>query len=143
MQVPREYQGREQSFLKHRVLHEYLLGWGLKLGSLARRRRVRLCYADGFAGPWKAQSAALEDTSIVIGLNALEAAAQTWREHGAQIDVEAAFVEKDDMAFGDLDLRRRLACCRRARGRTHRGRKCLAIAIGQAIGAHATGHSRP
>lgn len=102
MQVPREYQGREQSFLKHRVLYEYLLGWGLKLGSLARRRRVRLCYVDGFAGPWKAQSAALEDTSIVIGLNALEAAAQTWREHGAQIDVEAAFVEKDDTAFGDL-----------------------------------------
>jgi three-Cys-motif partner protein len=103
MQVPREYHGREQSFLKHRVLHEYLLGWGLKLGSLARRHRVRLCYVDGFAGPWKAQSAALEDTSIAIGLNALEAAARAWREHGAQIDVEAAFVEKDDIAFGDLD----------------------------------------
>ena len=103
MQVPREYQGREQSFLKHRVLHEYLLGWGLKLGSLARRRRVRLCYVDGFAGPWKAQSAALDDTSIVIGLGALEAAAQTWREHGAQIDVDAAFVEKEDTAFADLD----------------------------------------
>ncbi len=103
MLVPREYEGREQSFLKHRVLHEYLLGWGLKLGSIARRRRVRLCYVDGFAGPWKAQSAALEDTSIVIGLNALEAAAQTWREQGARIDVEAAFVEKHDTAFGDLN----------------------------------------
>lgn len=91
------------SFLKHRVLHEYLLGWGHKLGSIARRRRVRLCYVDGFAGPWKAQSAALEDTSIVIGLNALEAAAQTWREHGALVDIEAAFVEKDDTAFSDLN----------------------------------------
>jgi len=39
------------------------------------------------------------DTSIAIGLNALEEAAQTWRQHGAQIDVEAAFVEKDDTAF--------------------------------------------
>jgi three-Cys-motif partner protein len=103
MQVPRAYHGREQSFLKHRVLFEYLLGWGLKLGSLARRRRVRLCYVDGFAGPWKARSAALDDTSIVIGLNALEAAAQTLREHGAQIDVEAAFVEKDEASFADLD----------------------------------------
>jgi three-Cys-motif partner protein len=103
MQVPREYQGREQSFLKHRVLHEYLLSWGIKLGSIARGRRVRLCYVDGFAGPWKAQSAALEDTSIAIGLDALEAAAKTWRDQGALIDVEAAFVEKDDTAFGDLE----------------------------------------
>jgi three-Cys-motif partner protein len=103
MQVPSEYHGREQSFLKHRVLHEYLLGWGLKLGSVAQRRRVRLCYVDGFAGPWKAQSAELNDTSIAIGLNALEAAAQEWRKRGAQIDVEAAFVEKDDAAFADLE----------------------------------------
>jgi three-Cys-motif partner protein len=103
MQVPQKYQGREQSFLKHRVLHEYLLAWGLKLGSVARRRRVRLCYIDGFAGPWKAQGAELDDTSIAIGLKALEQAAQTWREHGAQIDVEATFVEKDDSAFDDLE----------------------------------------
>ncbi len=103
MQVPPEYQGREQSFLKHRVLHEYLLGWGHKLGSLARRRRVRLCYVDGFAGPWKAKSAALEDTSIAIGLDALEDAVKTWTEQGAQFDVEAAFVEKDDTAFGELE----------------------------------------
>ena len=109
MRVPPEYQGREQSLLKHRVLHEYLLGWGLKLGSVARGRRARLCYVDGFAGPWKAQSAELDDTSIAIGLNALEEAAQTWREHGVHIDIEAAFVEKDDTAFGDLDryLKRR------------------------------------
>jgi three-Cys-motif partner protein len=103
MQVPPEYQGREQSFLKHRVLHEYLLGWGHKLGSLARGRRVRLCYVDGFAGPWKAKSAALEDTSIAIGLDALEDAVKTWTEQGAQFDVEAAFVEKDDTAFGELE----------------------------------------
>ena len=103
MQVPPEYQGREQSFLKHRVLHEYLLGWGLKLGSLARGRRVRLCYVDGFAGPWKAKSAALEDTSIAIGLDALERAVKTWSEQGALFDVEAAFVEKDDTTFGELE----------------------------------------
>lgn len=103
MNVPPEYQGREQSWLKHRVLREYLLGWGLKLGSVARRRRVRLCYVDGFAGPWNARSASLDDTSIAIGLSALEEAAQTWRDHGAQIDIEAAFVEKDDAAFAALE----------------------------------------
>lgn len=101
MQVPREYQGREQSYLKHRVLQEYLLGWGHKLGSAAQRRRVRLCYVDGFAGPWQAQSAALEDTSIAIGLRALETAVETWRTQGHSIDVDAYFFDhinrfKDD-----------------------------------------------
>jgi hypothetical protein len=43
MQVPAEYQGREQSYLKHRVLEKYLLAWGHKLGSRAQRRHVRLC----------------------------------------------------------------------------------------------------
>jgi three-Cys-motif partner protein len=101
--VPEEYKGREQSLLKHRVLHEYLLGWGHKLGSVAQGRRVRLCYVDGFAGPWKSKSASLDDTSIAIGLRALEAAAKTWRDRGAQIDVDAAFVENDPSAFAELD----------------------------------------
>jgi three-Cys-motif partner protein len=103
VRVPDEYKGREQSLLKHRVLEEYLVAWGLKLGSVAQRRRVRLCYVDGFAGPWKAQSTTLEDTSIAIGLRALEAAAKTWAERGAKIEVDAAFVEKDAVAFGELD----------------------------------------
>ncbi|AUX27006.1 uncharacterized protein SOCEGT47_075790 [Sorangium cellulosum] len=103
MQVPAQYQGREQSYLKHRVLEEYLLAWGHKLGSLAQRRRVRLCYVDVFAGPWQAKDAALADTSIAIGLDALEAAATTWRDKGYPIDVDAYFVEKDPLAFASLD----------------------------------------
>jgi three-Cys-motif partner protein len=98
-----EYRGREQSHLKHQVLYQYLLGWGLKLGSAARNGPRRLCYIDGFAGPWKSESAKLDDTSIVIGLRALEAAAKVWRDRGAQVVVEAAFVEKDGTAFTALD----------------------------------------
>lgn len=103
MQVPAEYQGREQSYLKHRVLKEYLLAWGHKLGSAAQRRRVHLCYVDGFAGPWQAKDAALADTSIAIGLDALEAAATTWRDKGYPIDVDAYFVEKEPHAFANLE----------------------------------------
>jgi three-Cys-motif partner protein len=102
MQIPEEYQGREQSYLKHRVLKEYLLAWGHKLLSRGRRGRVRLCYVDAFAGPWKAQSDALEDTSIAIGLHALESATHTWRQQGADVVVEAAFVEKSEAAFREL-----------------------------------------
>lgn len=103
MEVPKEYEGREQSFLKHRVLEEYLLVWGLKLGSVARERHVRLCYVDGFAGPWKTKDAALRDSSIAIGLDALEAASKTWRNHGVKVDIEAAFVEQGDAAFSELE----------------------------------------
>jgi hypothetical protein len=77
---------------------------GIKLGSVAQRgRRVRLCYVDGFAGPWQAKDAALADTSIAIGLDALEAAITTWRSKGVEIDVDAFFVEKDARAFAELD----------------------------------------
>jgi three-Cys-motif partner protein len=102
IEVPAEYQGRVQSWLKHRVLEEYLLVWGHKLGSLARRGRVRLCYVDGFAGPWQAKDDELSDTSIAISLDALEKAANTWREKGHSVDVFAYFVEKDQQAFGRL-----------------------------------------
>lgn len=85
------------------MLEEYLVAWGLKLGSVAQRRGVRLCYVDGFAGPWNAQSKTLLDTSIAIGLRALEAAAKTWAERGAKIEVDAAFVEKNAVAFAELD----------------------------------------
>jgi three-Cys-motif partner protein len=103
MDIPAQYEGREQSYLKHRVLEEYLLAWGHKLGSLAQRRRVRLCYVDGFAGPWQANDAALADTSIAIGLGALEAAAATWRDKGFPIEVDAYFVEKDARSFASLE----------------------------------------
>lgn len=103
MQIPAQYQGREQTYLKHRVLEDYLTAWGHKLGSAAQRGRVRLCYVDGFAGPWQARDAALADTSIAIGLETLEQAASTWRDKGYPIDVDAYFVEKDPQAFASLD----------------------------------------
>ena len=134
MQVPDEYRGREQSFLKHRVLDEYLLGWGHKLGSVAKRRRVRLCYVDGFAGPWKSKSDNLDDTSIAIGLRALETAAKTWRDRGAQIDVEAAFVEERADAFAELDrfLKARKASCAPWPTRASSERSCLRCRNGSA-----------
>jgi hypothetical protein len=41
--IPPEYKGREQTYLKHRVLKEYLRPWGQKLGSISRFRKLRLC----------------------------------------------------------------------------------------------------
>lgn len=102
MDIPAEYHDREQSFLKHRVLSEYLELWGRKIGSLSRSRPVTLWYVDCFAGPWKNQNEALEDTSIHIGLSALEEAGRIWHENGHDVALRAVFVEKNDRAFARL-----------------------------------------
>lgn len=98
MEIPKEYAGREQTFLKHRVLEEYLLGWAHKLGS-PKSGQVRLWYVDCFAGPWEAMSPELADTSIAIGLSSLQTAAATWREKGWNIALSALFVEKSARSF--------------------------------------------
>lgn len=101
--MPPEYEGREQSFLKHRVLSKYLIEWGIKVGSLSRKgKTVTLWYVDCFSGPWTSQANNLEDTSIQIGLRALESAADVWREGGNRIETRALFVEKNRKAYGDL-----------------------------------------
>ena len=102
MEMPAEYVGREQSWVKHRVLQEYLIRWGRKLGSMARTRPVTLWYVDCFSGPWKNVDEDLKDTSIHIGLEALSEATTLWRDQGAQIASKAIFVEKDKAAYAKL-----------------------------------------
>ncbi len=100
--IPQEYEGREQTYLKHRVLDEYLVAWAMKRGSRGRFESVRLWYVDCFAGPWRAQDEGLSDTSVCIGLTALETAAERWRKDGADVTVSAIFVEKNAGAFERL-----------------------------------------
>lgn len=100
--IPQEYEGREQTLLKHRVLANYLFQWAMKLGSRARFNPVRLWYVDCFAGPWKSNEEELADTSVSIGLEALEMAADAWESHGHQVTVCAIFVENNPRAFGRL-----------------------------------------
>lgn len=77
--VPQEYHGREQTFLKHRVLEEYLAVWSHKLASIPGSH---LWYVDVFAGPWQSKGTDRRDTSVAIGLKALQAAASTWEKAG-------------------------------------------------------------
>lgn len=102
MEVPSEYEGREQSFLKHRVLAKYLERWGAKVGSISQNQSVRLWFVDCFAGPWRSQHEKLTDTSIHIGLSALEDAGRIWRERGKEIELKAVFVEKEPQAYEAL-----------------------------------------
>lgn len=102
MRDPAAYQGREQTWLKHRVLEEYLASWAQKLASVSRERPVRLWYVDCFSGPWQSADEDLKDTSIAIGLEELQAAADTWAAKGHSLKLGAIFVEKDKKAFAAL-----------------------------------------
>ena len=103
MEIPLEYEGREQSFLKHRVLEEYLRAWAHKLGSLGTRAPVKLWYVDCFSGPWKSHDEHLTDTSIHKGLKTLEEATRTWAGQGRHVETGAIFVEQNADAFQQLD----------------------------------------
>ncbi|MBL7714447.1 MAG: three-Cys-motif partner protein TcmP [Bdellovibrionales bacterium] len=103
IQIPEEYRGREQTYIKHRVLNQYIQSWAQKLASVARQfGRVRIWYVDCFSGPWESGLTNHEDTSIHIGLNAIQDAAAFWKIQGYQIDLGAIFVEKDDEAYARL-----------------------------------------
>ncbi|ACG71839.1 hypothetical protein AnaeK_0600 [Anaeromyxobacter sp. K] len=103
MAIRKEYEGREQTYLKHRVLQEYLRPWAHKLGSFARYKATKLWYVDCFAGPWKSADDELSDTSVAIGLAELRNAANTWREQGGhKVDLGAIFVEKKERSFAAL-----------------------------------------
>jgi three-Cys-motif partner protein len=102
-QIPEEYKGREQTYLKHRVLKLYIESWALKLASMASRSgTIRIWFVDCFSGPWQSASQALEDTSIHIGLEAIQEAAQFWEGRGLKIELGAIFVEKDKTAYALL-----------------------------------------
>lgn len=111
MSIPGDYDGREQSYLKHRVLGEYLEKWAFKLGSFAKQGRIKIWYVDAFAGPWGSHNDAHEDTSVAIGISALEQAKIIWSKKQYPIDVGAVFVEKDPDTFAQLDalVKRRAA----------------------------------
>ena len=55
------YKGKEQTYLKHLVLENYLerLSWIIGFGS----DYGKICYVDGFSGPWKSGSEDYADTS--------------------------------------------------------------------------------
>lgn len=99
MMVPPEYEGREQSWLKHRILEEYLKMWSHKIGSLQNK----IWFVDCFSGPWRSKHQDLKDTSIDIGLRVLASAKESWKDHDRDFELGAVFVEKEPSAFAELE----------------------------------------
>ena len=95
----KDYKGREQSYVKHVLLEQYLEALVFKTASVY----PRIVYVDGFAGPWQNSNEQFEDTSFGIALRALRRAKVSWKSNGRDVRMTAILVEKNATAFKQLE----------------------------------------
>lgn len=101
--APDVYQGREQAFIKHRLLESYLEKLFMIIGMSSSRLGItELCYVDCFAGPWSDESEDLSGTSIAVSLQILDICRQALGRRGMKLRLRALYVEKNKTAFTRL-----------------------------------------
>jgi three-Cys-motif partner protein len=93
-----DYTGREQSYVKHVFLENYLEALVHKTASAY----PHIVFVDGFAGPWQSANERFEDTSFGIALNALRQAKESWKRTGRDVRMSAHLVERDATAYARL-----------------------------------------
>lgn len=99
MKAPEYYKGREQTYLKHFLLEQYLERVAYNIGSFADE----FVYVDGFSGPWKPGDEALDDTSFMIAINKLRAVREGLARVRRKPKIRCLFVEKDPRAYHVLE----------------------------------------
>jgi three-Cys-motif partner protein len=92
------YEGKEQTYLKHFFLEQYLEAVVFHIGYYHKE----FVYVDCFSGPWRAEDEALSDTSIRIALDKLNYVSNGLTKQQRHAKIKAIFVEKDPAAFQAL-----------------------------------------
>ena len=105
MKPPEFYRGREQTYLKHYFLENYLERLVWNVGSFAKE----FVYFDGFAGPWRSKDEDFEDTSPVIAIRKLSEVRLRLGQIGRWVKIRCIFVESNRSAFQDLQRAIRVA----------------------------------
>ncbi len=98
MPVPEFYRGREQTYVKHFFLENYLERVAYNILSF----RNEFVYVDGFSGPWRSADEALEDTSFMIALKQLRKVRDAYEERGRKVRIRCIFNEKNPAAYASL-----------------------------------------
>ncbi len=94
------YAGREQAYVKHCLLEEYLPEWAYKVGTAWDS----LVYVDGFAGPWETKHPEYADSSFGIAIDALRRCSLGMQEgRGRQLGIHSILVEENKAAFAHLE----------------------------------------
>lgn len=92
--------GREQAYVKHYLLETYLPELAYRIG----RTWDSLAYIDGFAGPWKTHDPDHADSSFGVAIDSLRRSQKGLSEtHGQKLHVNCVLVEKDKIAFAQLE----------------------------------------
>jgi|SRR6185369_1634694 len=99
MEIPAEYRGREQAYIKHKLLEAYLY----KLFMIVGKHHDVISYVDCFAGPWTEDSEKLEGTSISISLRIMSMCAESLKKTGRTVRFRALYIEKDRDAYAKLE----------------------------------------
>lgn len=93
------YGGREQAYVKHHFLADYVDGLVYKVASAW----PEVVYIDGFSGPWLEQTQDFSDTSFGMALGTLLKAKLEWKRlRGRDVRMTALLVERDPEAFARL-----------------------------------------
>jgi three-Cys-motif partner protein len=93
------YTGREQTFIKHFILRNYLERFAIIVGS----HWNTLTYVDCFSGPWKVKSEKFEDSSFAIALEQLRKARDIHKNQtGKTLKLRCFFLEKTPSAYAKL-----------------------------------------
>ena len=96
-----KYAGREQAYVKHCLLEDYLSKWSYIVGNSSWDSLV---YVDGFVGPWGTSDENFEDASFGIAVRVLNNAVDgLWETHGKSVRGLCVFVEKKPDAFAQLE----------------------------------------
>lgn len=95
----KHYAGREQAWVKHYFLENYLERLIHKTAS----RFDEIAYVDGFSGPWQSTGEGFADTSFGIALGALRRAKASWKAHGREVRMTVHLVEKATRPFRELE----------------------------------------
>ena len=94
------YRGREQSYIKHQFLTQYLKSAAYKI--LQGRSKV-FNFVDAFAGPWMIREDDYTDTSFDQAIRTLEGVRVTLGSHGISgLKMRFCFCEKNDDSVARL-----------------------------------------
>src|SRR5262245_8977673 len=93
------YLTREQAYIKHRLLEEYLPEWAYKVGNAWDE----LVYVDGFAGPWQTTNTEYSDTSFGIATQLLrQCQTGLLKTRDRDLRIECILIDQDKTAFAEL-----------------------------------------
>lgn len=93
------YEGREQTLVKHVVLEKYLERFAMVVGTWADK----INYVDGFSGPWNLRSENFADSSFAIALRVLRAARGALHARGCSLNLRCFFIEANPKSYQRLD----------------------------------------